>query len=129
MTLGDLFDTMWSIGSATITCRDDGKFLHSFMFDPEEPSGNGLRVRIASEEVTYIVGPINVHGGREMGWGYKRGTIPNELMNAEIDHLGVSSYQRGYDVHIDTEEVPELMVEFLKKKLEKKKWRASDERL
>ena len=123
MTLGDLFDAMWSISSVQITCRDDGKFMHSFYFDPEEPRGNGLRIDIASEKVTYIVGPINVHGGREMGWGYKRGTIPNELMNAEIDHLGIANYQRGYDVRIDTEEVPELMVEFLKKKLEKKKWR------
>lgn len=126
MTLTDLFDTMWSISSVQITCRDDRRFMHSFHFDPEEPRGNGLRIDIASEKVTYIVGPINVHGGREMGWGYKKGSIPNELMNAEIDHLGIANYQRGYDVSIDTEEVSEMMVEFLKKKLEKKKWRSME---
>ena len=132
MTLNDLFDTMWSIGSVAITCRNEGRYLHEFRFAPSEPSGNGPRIRIASEEVTYIVGPVNVHGrktrgGSEMAWGYLDGSIPKELMNAKVDNMTIASLQRGYDVHINTEEVSEMMVEVLRKKLEKKKWRASDE--
>ena len=132
MTLNDLFDTMWRITRVEVTCRNNGTFLHSFRFEPDEPGGNGLRIRIASEEVTYIVGPVNVHGsktryGAETAWGYLDGSIPKELMEAKVDILTVGSGQGGYQVYIDTEEVPEMMVEVLKKNLEDKKWRASDE--
>lgn len=134
MTLTDLFDTMWSIVSVCVDCRMNGRMLHTFYFSPEYPHGDGLRMRIAMEAVSYIVGPVNEHGRRkkngqsEFGWGYLKGSIPKELMNTKINALTVGSYSDGYHVLISAEVDP-LTVEVLRTALEKKKWRASDERL
>ena len=132
MTLEDLFDTMWSINSVDFTARMNGKLMHTFYFSPKAPSGNGLRMRIAMEEVSYILGPVNEHGQRrrggrpEMGWGYLEGSIPKELMNAKIDTLTVASYSHGYHITISAEMDP-MTVEVLRTTLEPKKWRPADE--
>jgi len=132
MTLKDLFDVMWDITEAGITCRNDSKYIHKFIFGPETPWGSGLLYDIKSGRVTAVIGPINAHGiakGRnnpEIGWGYLEKSIPKELMEAPVVHLLVSSMPKGngHRVSIDVEIQP-LTVEVLKKGL--KGWNPVEE--
>ena len=130
MTLRDLFDAMWSITEADITCRQnggEGLYIHRFLFREKEPTGCGLIYDIKADRVTCILGPINVYGrptrgGVETGWGYLEKSIPEELMTAPIRHMGViNSYRDGYSVSLDVD-LQELTVETLKHDLAGRAW-------
>lgn len=101
ITLRDLFKTTWTITRVELTVRDEQmKLLCNAWFgkdcDRDHISSQTL-MAYGWSKGTLILSDrkINVHGDADgrgqpaMGWGYKEGSIPKQLMDAEITHLGM----------------------------------------
>ena len=100
ITLRELFKVNGTITRAEIQVRNDqGILLHEFYLG-EKCSSAELAPRPwrAWEQgnLTASGRAINSHGkptrnGPEMGWGLEEGTIPKELLDAEVCHLHMGS--------------------------------------
>ena len=128
MTLRDLFDVTWTITRVELTARDaEQRFLHEFWIGEDcdrEHLPPGMIREWEKDRLTLCARKINAHGeeirGRqpEMGWGLKNKAIPDELLDAEIVHLGMrcaNGITYSVDAHIL---LTELQCEMLKKELE-----------
>lgn len=131
ITLQEVFDVTWTITTAKITARDEkGKLLHKFIFSDEYYVSIHQWHDIEAGRLTIVLGKINVHGdatrgGPEIAWGFKDKSIPKDLMEAPIMHMGmISRYQsKGTQVDIDVE-CSRMTAEILKQSLADKalKW-------
>lgn len=128
MTLRDLFDVTWTITRVELTARGaDQHFLHQFWIGENcdrEHLPPGMIREWEKDRLTLAPRKINVHGetgGKslpEIGWGLKNKTIPKELLDAEIVHLGMRCANGiTYTVYADII-LSELQCEMLKKELE-----------
>lgn len=131
ITLEEVFDVSWTITSAEITARDEHtRLLHRFIFADAYNVSISQWHDIEAGRLTIVLGKINVHGdeargGAEIGWGYKKKSIPTELMEAPITHMQMGSRYRGKgtQVYIDVE-CSRMTAEILKQSLADKalKW-------
>lgn len=127
ITLRELFAVTWSITRVHISARDSNLLLlHEFIFGDSYHLGIGERWDVEQGKLSVIIGKINEHGeptrgGAEMGWGYKKKSIPDLLMDAPVTHLSMVSrcQSKGYDVYIDVECAP-MTVDLLKQSLKDK---------
>lgn len=126
MTIRDIAKVTWTITRLDITARDENTcFLHRWIIGEEAPYvGQGLFWDIAEGKVSDIEKKINVHNNRkangqsEMGWGLDNAALPAEMLDAEIESLGMRCWKGGieYEVTIDVV-LPLLTVEMLKSQL------------
>ena len=124
ITLRELFKVMHTITRVEIAARAENTvLLHSFWIGkgcdrahlpkgmvPEWSKG---RLSLSSRRINEH-GKANKRGLPEIGWGLERGSIPDELLDAEITHLGGRcadgiEYKLSIDVIL-----PEIIVEVLK---------------
>lgn len=124
VTLRDLIEVFWDITEIDVTARGagSGKYLHEWKFGKDIDVSTHMRYAIEEGRLTVVDRKINAHGdptrgGVEMGWGVKPNTIPKEILDATITHMGVGMYNAGSEahVHVDVEMQP-MTVEALKGK-------------
>lgn len=129
ITLRELFDVTWSITRVELTARSSGdlSLLHQFWLGDQcdrEHLPPGLVHDWAKDAITLSPRKINEHGepgrgGPEIGWGLKKRSIPDELLDAEIVHLRMQCRDGiTYTVSADII-MQELQIEMLKKEIEK----------
>lgn len=124
INLQEVFDVTWDITCAQITARREGlSFIHEFIFaDPSYFVSQFQWYRVQEGKLSIIPGSINCHGEAvrgvsESGWGFKKGSIPKELMEAPITVISMRERgQKGTHIRIDVE-CNDLTVEVLKQKL------------
>lgn len=129
ITLRDLFNVTWTITRLELTVRDEQlRLLYRAMIgkdcDRDQIDSRTL-MAYGWTKGTLVLSDrkINAHGdasrsGPEMGWGYKDKSIPDQLMDAEITHLGMHCADGiEYTVYADVA-VPAMTAEIIKTQLE-----------
>lgn len=125
INLQEVFDVTWDITCAVITARrEDLRFIHEFIFvDPSYNVSHRQWYDIQSGKLTIVLGRINCHGEPvrgvpEIAWGYKKNSIPKELMEAPITVMSMIDRcgGKGKQIRIDVE-CNEMTVEILKQTL------------
>ena len=96
MTLADIVAVCHTVTRVNVWARDDdGRLLQRYWIgDIPEALPQGAIWDIGRGELTVVRADINHHGepcrgGSEMGWGFRRGIIPESLMQAEITSLSM----------------------------------------
>lgn len=130
ITLRELFNVTWTITRLDLTVRDERQRLlyHALMGkDCDRDHINSLTLMAYGwSKGTLILSDrkINVHGDADgrgqpvIGWGYKNKSIPDQLMDAEITHLGMRCADGiEYTVYADVA-VPAMTAEIIKTQLE-----------
>ena len=113
ITLRDIFEVTPTVSRLEIVGRDaDLKLLHKFWIgsncDREHLPG-GMLDDWTKGRLTLCDRTINVHGetGKggyaEIGWGYKKGSVPHEILSAEIQWLSMGHVRAfdGMEVKVD----------------------------
>ena len=129
MTVKDLFEVMWSIKEVTFVARKpETQHLLCYFWIGEGCNRDRLPKGYLTDwtkgRFFFADRKINVHGeptrgGAEIGWGYKKKSIPDALLNAEITHLICShAYHGGYEIYVDVI-LNEMTVEILKEEFQK----------
>ena len=124
ITLRELFGVAHTITRVDITAKADGlRFLHRFWIGKNCDRGHlpkGMIQEWAKDRLSLSDRRINAHGKSnkkglpEMGWGLEDGAIPDELLDAEIIHLGMHC-ANGIEYTVNIEVIlPEMTVEMLK---------------
>lgn len=133
ITLEELFDVTWDFTEAHIDAREEGtRLLHMFIFAERYRPSIHQWHDIKDGKLSVILGKINVHGDTvrggqsEMAWGYKKKSIPDQLMKARVTHLSMTNgwnVNDGRVIYIDVE-LDKMTVEVLKHTLADKalKW-------
>lgn len=124
MTIKDVAKVQWAITKLDITARNNGAYLHRWIFEENtEMQPVGIWRDVSGGKLSLVPVKINAHGDRkangqpEMGWGLKEETVPAELLNAEITHLNMNCRDGiTYTVSVDVE-IPMLAWELLKEGL------------
>ena len=135
INLEEVFDVTWDITCADITARrEDLSLIHEFIFvDPSYFVSHFQWYRVQEGTLSIIPGPINCHGESvrgvsESAWGFKKDSIPKELMEAPITVMSMQErcQNKGTKIRIDVE-CNDMTVEVLKQKLADKtlKWEDS----
>ena len=129
ITLRDLFDVTWTITRLELAVRDEQlRLLYRAMIgkdcDRDHISTKTLTLYGWTKGTLVLSNrKINAHGdasrrGPEMGWGYKDGSVPDQLLDAEITHLGMQCADGiTYTVYADVA-VPAMTAEIIKTQLE-----------
>lgn len=127
ITLRELFTVMWTITRVEVWARrEDGQLLHRFWIGEDcdrEHLPPGMISDWTHDKLTLAPRKINEHGelvrgNIEMGWGFKKGTIPKEILDAEVTHLRVHNVGPHESKTVDIDVVmPEMHIEILKKEL------------
>ena len=125
ITLRALFKTTCSITRLEIDARAaDLHLLHKFWIGANcnrEHLPHGMLRDWSSNKITLCDHPINVHGQSKRGgdieiaWGLKNGSVPKEILDAEVWMLGMRSERSdgAYTVWADII-LTEMEVEMLK---------------
>lgn len=128
ITLRELFGVTWTITRVELTARNDGdlRLLHQFWIGDRCDRDHlppGMVSKWTHDQLTLSGRKINEHGepgrgGPEIGWGLKKNAIPDELLDAEIIHMGMTC-RNGitYEVRADIL-LPALHIELIRKELE-----------
>lgn len=121
--VADLFEVTPTITRLTVTARAQGtRWLHRWIVGEGvayETLPIGTKRDIEKGRATDIGTKINAHGDPvrgqpEIGWGYKTGTIPCEILDAKVTALAMHCWDGiKYDVSVDIE-LDQLTVETLK---------------
>lgn len=128
ITLRDLFNVTWTITRLELTVRDEQQRLIYYAMIGKDCDRDhiGSRALIRWSRGTLILSDqkINVHGDADgrglpvMGWGYKDKSIPDQLMDAEITHLGMHCADGiEYTVYADVI-LPAMTAEIIKTGME-----------
>lgn len=121
--VSDLFDVTPTITRMDITARaEDSHYLHRWIVGESvayETLPFKLKLDVEHGRATDINAKINVHGDTvrnlpEMEWGYKKGSIPDEILDATVTNLSMRC-KNGitYDVDVDIE-LSQLTAEAIK---------------
>lgn len=127
ITIEELFETTHTINRVVIHVRDHKmKLLHTFFFGegctPENLIGP-YRRDWEQGRLSLSNRKINAHGddtghGPEMGYGFKKGSIPDELMTAQVTNLHMRCLNGiDYAIVVDLV-VPAMVTEIIKTQLE-----------
>lgn len=128
ITLRELFGVTWTITRVELTARNDGdlRLLHQFWIGDHCDRDHlppGMVSEWTHDRLTLSDRKINEHGepgrgGPEIGWGLKKKAIPDELLDAEIIHMGMTCRDCiTYEVRADIL-LPALHIELIRKELE-----------
>lgn len=127
ITLRELFDVTWSITRVELTARNaELNLINQFWIGDRCDRDHlppGMVQDWTHDRLTLSGRKINQHGepgrgGPEIGWGLKKNAIPDELLDAEIVHMGMNTRDGiTYAVHADII-LTALQCEMAKKELE-----------
>ncbi len=128
ITLRELFGVTWTITRVELRARNDGdlRLLHQFWIGDRCDRDHlppGMVSEWTHDRLTLSDRKINEHGepgrgGPEIGWGLKKKAIPDELLDAEIIHMGMTCRDCiTYEVRADIL-LPALHNELIRKELE-----------